>query len=153
MLAGATATSHASTDVTFSDTYYAEGPVRPGFAQATYLLDTFTINAGQGATSAFVSIPCRNPYMPHGYGAGLIPVTLGQAYTVNAHFFVQNMNVDFTPSSAQIFAALDFRFFEADGVTPAAISDAPESASFALIGMGVGALAILRKSRANTLCD
>lgn len=82
-----------------------------------------------------------------------IPVTLGTTMTLEA---VGNIAYCCTIGPGLYFTGgsvdglFQLRFFESDGVTPVAVSDAPEPATWGMIGLTLVGAALLRKRRSMT---
>jgi hypothetical protein len=78
----------------------------------------------------------------------LIPVTLGTAFILEANGATTNWSAAFDAfSGGYLRTVYDFRFLEADGVTPVPVSEAPEPLAVAMTGLGIGALGLLLKKK------
>lgn len=75
-----------------------------------------------------------------------IPVMLGTPLTLVANGHLTNETRDREGTTAgQLETEFQFRFFEADGSTPVAVSEAPEPSTSALAGLALTATVLLRK--------
>jgi hypothetical protein len=117
----------------------SDGPSRPGFVTGPFLIQ-------HRGTEYGVFFPGYANRLEYGWGAGAppIPITLGELFP-----FVSTIRINFSNDVGQDASIAGMiQFFEADGVTPVAITDAtaPEPGSFLLFGLG-GAALLARRTR------
>lgn len=165
------AVSSARSQVSVNETLFTTGSMRPGFVQISAAagsagnfrgdvgsldisLESVAIScfpSGQTAVcilwpNGFHSVPgYQLPFDGRTPLTGYYPFTLGQAfnfsYSGSAAGFSDVLGVGAGYANIQ----LQFRFFEADGVTPAAVQAVPEPATFALFGVALGFMAAFRR--------
>jgi PEP-CTERM motif-containing protein len=133
----------ATADASLSVGLYTAGPVRAGFLEVLTGGNFAGVTGGDGIGTTQWALS------PFGVAAGctgafcfsdplLQPFLLGTAFQFNE-------NMDFTelgnelsgPASGFGTTQLTFLFFEADGVTPVQVSEAPEPAAYGLLGIGM----------------
>jgi len=77
-----------------------------------------------------------------------IPVTLGTAFTLEANGGTTNWASGFDGrSGGSLNTVFQFRFLEADGVTPVGVSQAPEPVTLGMVGLAFCSLAFVNKAR------
>ena len=136
------ANGHA--EANFSDQLYTAGPVRTGIVKGSNTYDRFVYSpasASQGAT-----FTGKGPYDQFGPAAPTMYITLGQPFYVNAFAKADSSN-----GNGITGVNLQLNFFEADGITPVAISDVPEPGTLGFLALaGFGCL--LRKRSCVRVC-
>jgi hypothetical protein len=142
--AASTPIGSAEASFAFSDTYITEGSLRPGTVRGWFQP---AVNRYGGFYSYDAIYPGRgiNPLI--GPGAGARPITLGVPFTVTAYGTVRSLSDDGTQSFASINTLFSLSFFEADGVTPVALTEVPEPTSYLLLSAGLLGLPLVRKRR------
>lgn len=149
--------------INFSDTLVTAGASRSGYLQIQgYGSGASFYDGGASMTSglllngaaATTEISCysNSSYCTPGTGYyntyTLIPVTLGTAITIEANGHTNNSASAFDGSSGgSLSTTYQFRFLEADGVTPVSVSEAPEPATLGLLSLSCGAILVARKRR------
>lgn len=152
----------ASTNVSiqYQASILTAGALRPGYLQITHTeIPNFFYNGEATLTTGFTLYPQFDPVNPitllscdsrNGCSPGvgyysnlhsLIPVTLGSTLTLESLGVLSNQAgfVD-GQSGGSLQVSFQFRFLEADGTTPVALTATPEPASWALIGAGFAML-------------
>lgn len=138
LMAAATPVGTAVATLNFSATYITDGPVRPGI-----MIGLFQPAVGRYGGQYTYSVVAPGSEV-QGYGPSrLVPVTLGQPISVSLFERVNSFSDDGTQSYVYLYGGLQLSFFEADGVTPVALSEAPEPTSLAMFGCGLAALSLL----------
>ncbi len=146
-VAAASLVSAATAQITFSDALTTGGPVRTGIIRGSFLPTTW----GYGGIE---SISLVSPALPYASFGPSLPIAfeLGQPFTLTIAGSARSLSDDGTPSTAQFDIPFDLAFFEADGVTPVALTEttaAPEPATVALSLLGIaGALAFRKRQTA-----
>jgi hypothetical protein len=138
--------SLATAQITFSDTLTTEGPARTGIVRGIFEPSTFRYG---GVVSASLVSPVF-PYQTFGPSAPTMTFELGQPFTLMIVGSALTSSDDGTPSTAQFWMPFDLAFFEADGVTPVALTEvtpAPEPASVALTLIAVAGLIVCHRRR------
>jgi len=128
--AASTPAGTASASITFFDTYATAGPVRPGTMRG-FFQPSMPSRYG-GFFSYSLSAPGLN--FPSIGPSLVVPITLGQSFTVSMSMVARSLSDDGTQSFVNARNPLSLSFFEADGVTPVALAEVPEPRSAALIG-------------------
>ncbi len=78
----------------------------------------------------------------------MIPIVLGTDFNLAATGYVDDWaNLLDGQSGGKLNSTFQFRFFELDGVTPVALSDAPEPATWSLLGFALGAALVAKRRR------
>jgi hypothetical protein len=129
-LAYAYAHSSATAQITFSDTLTTAGPVRTGIVRGIFEPTTFRY--GGIVNTSLVSPVLR--YSTFGPSAPPMTIELGETFTLTMVGIGITSSDDGTPSTAQFNMPFNLAFFEADGVTPVALSEvtaAPEPSTWA----------------------
>jgi len=140
--------SSATSDASLSVELYTTGPVRQGFLEI-FVGGTFAgVTGGDGIGSKEYSLS------PTGIAAGCVgalcfndpllqPITLGSTFQFNEDMKFTEMGNN-TSGQASGFGTtqLTFLFFEANGVTPAQVSEAPEPGSRSLLSLGFLAVVV-----------
>ena len=124
-----------------SDYYYGDG-------QMDLSLGSVTVRCPGNRFALTGCILSAAPYTPPEYNVPVFPsslqeefaFTLGQPFNFNFSGKASAYGNTGPPSGGDAFIQFQFRFFEADGVTPVAVA-APEPATFALFGIALGVLA------------
>ncbi|MFL6450787.1 MAG: PEP-CTERM sorting domain-containing protein [Bryobacteraceae bacterium] len=159
-----TPAAQTSIAVSYTKALSTGGPVRSGYLQIEGYGSGAGFNDGGasmtsgillGSGSAYQTEVTCYSYSSHctsgtGYYTynSLIPVTLGTAFTIEANGGTTNWASAFDGSSGgSLSTVYNFRFLEADGVTSAAVSQAPEPATLGMIGLAFSSLVILRKAQ------
>src|SRR5206468_9462546 len=112
------------------DTLTTDGPVREGIVRGYFIPDTFR---GGGMNDADVSVRMVSPVLPYasfGLGAPPMTVELGHPFTL----LIEGSGSAMADAYGNFDAAFQLNFFEADGVTPVALSEvtaAPEPSTWA----------------------
>ncbi len=146
------------------------GPVRDGYVQITGDGSSTYFYDGQGEmTSGIVSANASSPLTeiscaansvtgcapgPHYYSVmnPLIPISLGTNINLAATGFVNDWVGPLDgQSGGELDTTFQFRFFEADGVTPVAVSDVPEPATWGLIAFIGGAVLVVKRGALRAL--
>ena len=127
-------------DTTLSAVLQTEGAVRAGFATGPFLIQ----NHGAQPSVFFPGYANR---LEFGLGAGAppIPITLGGLFSFTSAIHIQPFDGE---GDASIVGRI--RFFEADGVTPVAVSEvtaAPEPGSLVLAAPALAGLWFLRRKK------
>ncbi len=145
--------STASAQITFSEAFTTDGPERTGLVRGYFYPDTFRYG---GSISASIVSPTLL-YPTFTEAAPNITFELGEPFTLTIVGTANALSDDGTPSFAEFDIPFHLAFFEADGVTPVAltefkavpdVADAPEPASVALCLIGViGAVAFGTRSK------
>ena len=161
------AISSARSQISVNETLFTTGSVRSGFVQVSATgSSTGDFRGSSGSLDlslASIAVSCFGsgqaaatcvlwPNGAHSIPGYVLPVslqyypfTLGQAFNLS---YSGSAGGDSTPlGSANGYADLQFqfRFFEADGVTPVTVEAVPEPATFALFGVALGAFIAGRK--------
>lgn len=139
--------SEATASVTLIDTLTTAGPVRTGVIRGFFYPGYFRYGGSLGYGIDFADKP--STWSTFTEEAPLIYTTLGQPFTLTAHVYANALSDDNTPSNANVGTPMSYlSFFEADGVTPVALSEvAPEPASILLGVVGLGGLALFSRVR------
>jgi len=164
----------ATISIDYSQQVITAGPERAGYLQISlgdyhsgYFYDGHASMTSGFTISPIVSPFTGNPYTQiecgsntvgcspgNGYWGNYdrIPVTLGSPLTLVANGHLSNMAqyID-AQSGDEMNTSFLFRFFEADGTTPAGVelmSDAPEPSTYGLVGLALAGAARLRKKLA-----
>ena len=158
------AAAQTSIAVSYSSTLSTGGPVRSGYLQIEgYGYGANFNDGGASMTSGILlgsgnlyqtEITCysNSSYCTPGIGYytynSLIPVTLGTSFIIEANGSTSNAAAGFDGlSGGSLNTVYNFRFLEADGVTPVAVSQVPEPVTVGLVGLAFSSFAILRKAR------
>ncbi|MFL6448720.1 MAG: PEP-CTERM sorting domain-containing protein [Bryobacteraceae bacterium] len=135
--------SDATAQIELKDTFTTAGPVRQGLV-AGYFSTDFSHYAGGGGTS--ILSPALSRYTSSGSGSDAsIPFTLGQPFTLDILSSAYSRSDDDTLSYYSTEGTFSYKFFEADGVTPVALSEAPEPSTYALAGFSLVGVALFRR--------
>lgn len=158
--------SLATTQINWDDYLLTADPVRAGYLKIQSI-QTPTVGtdgaggfvnfgfstAGNGITTGFIGCDNFGGCVPGNGGINaedpLIPITLGVplelisqgAASANAERIVDDIQ-----AVAIMIESYEFRFLEADGVTPVAVSEAPEPATVLLVGAVLTAAFLLKRS-------
>ncbi|MFL6415879.1 MAG: PEP-CTERM sorting domain-containing protein [Bryobacteraceae bacterium] len=136
-------TSNARVD--FVDTFTTAGPVRTGIASGFFMPSESHYGGGFGWD---IDFPGLWPNL-NSFGSGpQFTVTLGQEFTVSAYLSARAITDDGTASFASVSTPFYLTFFEADGVTPVALSEvstAPEPTTLAVAALGLLTLLVARR--------
>ncbi len=138
--------SLATAQITFSDTLTTDGPVRTGIVRGTFQPSMFRYG---GIVSTSLVSPTL-PYPTFGPSAPTMTFELGQPFTLTMIGSGVTSSDDGTPSTAQFWMPFDLAFFEADGLTPVALTEvtaAPEPSTWASLAGGLVMLACWRRRR------
>lgn len=77
-----------------------------------------------------------------------IPFDLGQAFPIAMTVRVYGDEIpNYDAIVGSVGMTYDFRFFEADGVTPVAVTATPEPATWSLLGLTLSGVALLKQRR------
>jgi hypothetical protein len=140
--ASSTPSGSAYSQSTFADAYVTAGPVRPGYVIGPFFSDGSRYG---GREIGYVSI---NGQTLSAFGpTHQFPILLGTVIPVSVYASAQSLSDDGTPSFVDLQTILSLQFFESDGLTPVAISEAPEPGTATLLSFGILALPLL------TLCS
>lgn len=137
LMASATPAGTAVATLNFNATYTTDGPVRQGI-----MIGNFQPAVGRYGGQFTYSIVAPGRHQLYGPSL-LVPITLGQPFAISLFERVNSNSDDGTQSYIYLYGGLQFSFFEADGVTPVGLSEAPEPASLALFGCGLAAFLVL----------
>lgn len=145
-VAASSVESGATAQITFSDMLTTDGPVRTGVIRGRFLPTTY----GYGGIE---SVSLVSPVLPYSSFGPSLPITfqLGQPFALTMVGGAMSLSDDLTPSTAQFDMPFVFAFFEADGVTPVALSEltpAPEPSTWASLAGGLGVLAYWKRRKA-----
>lgn len=162
-------TSRAGSDVSVKEALFTTGPVRPGFVQISASGQRTSNFRGSSGTLdvlfGHIAVSCHDngfgsvascilwPNGEHSVPAYLLPVsgqsypfTLGQVFNFS---YLGSAGADSLPGyggfGADASVQFQFRFFEADGVTPVSVEAVPEPGTFALFGVAWGLLAAVKR--------
>lgn len=136
--AASTPAGGAFASFAFTDTYNTAGPVRQGTLRGWFQP---SVNRYGGIATVGSSYPGQlGPIL--GPGAGALSITLGQPFTVSAYATARSSSDDGTQSFIGVDSQFSLSFFEADGVTPVALTEVPEPSDYALISSVIFALAV-----------
>jgi hypothetical protein len=136
--------SSATAQITFSDTFSTDGPLRTGIVRGIF--QPYTFRYGGMVSTSLVSPTL--PYPTFGPSAPAMTFELGQTFTLTMIGSAVTSSDDGTPSTAQFQMPLNLAFFEADGVTPVALTEvtaAPEPSTWASLAAGLVMLACWRR--------
>jgi hypothetical protein len=144
-VASASPQSGATAQITFSDTLTTNGPVRTGVIRGRFLPTTY----GYGGIESTTLV---SPVLPYSSFGPSLPITihLGQPFMLTMVGRAMSLSDDRTPFIAQFDMPFDLAFFEADGVTPVALTEvtaAPEPSTWASLAGGLVMLACWRRRR------
>ncbi len=136
-----TALAVVQVDTALSTVLQTDAPSRPGFVTGPFLIQN------HGAQPA-VSFPGYANRLEFGLGAGAppVPITLGELFSFTSAIHIQPFDGE---GDASIVGRI--QFFEADGVTPVAVSEvtaAPEPGSILLAAPALAGLWFLRRKKA-----
>jgi hypothetical protein len=154
----------SSIAVSYTNTLTTSGSVRSGYLQiqgygyGSNFYDgaaTMTTGIVVGSGSPYqteVTCSANSGYCTPGTGYynyySLIPVTLGTAFTIEANGGTTDWASGFDGlSGGSLNTVFNFRFLEADGRTPVAVSEAPEPMTVGMVGLALSSVAIFRKRR------
>lgn len=146
--------SAAQSSLSYHGDYLTSGPVRQGFLQINlsgysgdpysgYMNATILLSMPDGSPSA--NIDCYDG-LCHGnshefYSGGLIPYVLGTSFSLDGTGnALASAGFNDGSSAGDTNLSYNFRFFEADGVTPVSVSEIPEPASVSLVLVSLAAL-------------
>jgi len=135
-----TAIAVAKVNTTLSALLQTDGPLRPGFVTGPFLIQN---HAAQPSVS-FPGYPNRFEF-GLGPSAPPIPITLGGLFSFVSAIHIQPFDGE---GDASIVGRI--QFFEADGVTPVAVSEvtaAPEPGSLVLAAPALAVLWFLRRKK------
>ena len=158
-------TSTADSQVSVNEALFTPGSVRSGFVQINATgstgdifredysdLDLSLGPIGVGcinqvfAASLCVLGPNGGVHNPPTYSFPIngqyYPFTLGQAFNFSYSGTAAGFSDAIGDGEGSTNMQFQFRFFEADGVTPVAVEAAPEPGSLALLGVALGMLAV-----------
>ncbi len=133
----------ATANASLSVELYTAGPLRTGVLEIVKGGNFAGVTGGNGIGSTQYSLS------PTGLAAGcagaicfndplLQPITLGTTFQFNEDMnFTENGSDLSGPASGFGSTQLTFLFFEADGVTPVQVSEAPEPAAYGLVAIGI----------------
>ena len=130
------------------------GPTRLGYLQMYFFAIVTSYNSGGGST--FSVGPHVLNSRPRGSNCSqctqpLIPFQLGSQFLVSLTGRALGLGTWYSGDSVVVSGTSSFRFFEADGVTPVAVSTAetPEPATWLGVSIGIGLIAFRGRSRRN----
>lgn len=143
----------ASASMNYNAQIITNGPVRSGFLQIQFTYSSQAFDDGRAEiTSGFTFPSTINPLVScaatrsldpcspaPGYYSffGLIPVTLGEVLTLQSVGTLLNVTDTFVAGSGgSVGLNYQFRFLEADRLTPVAVAQTPEPSTSVLLGCG-----------------
>lgn len=147
----------AKTVVNMIETLTTAGALRSGYVQFAGSATSDHFYDGRGAVSSgIVDIPvaeimcddldstCSYEIAPY----SLIPVTLGTSLQIETDGYTNNQaGGDDGSSGGYLDTTYQFRFFEADGVTPVLVTALPEPATWFQLALALGVAGLVRKRR------
>ena len=148
----------ATSSISYSGTFLTAGPLRAGYLELVGSASVERPDNGQAGLTISMSpfdASLPTPALSCGlYGCSLgyysshplVPFTLGTSFTLTASGSLFS-SASFLDGSSEGSQSADFglRLFEADGVTPVALSEVPEPSSLALFGLSLGVFLMKRK--------
>jgi len=158
--------AQTSIAVAYTSTLSTGGPVRSGYLQiegygigANFYDGGATMRSGiqvgsgspyQTEISCYSNSSYCNPGTGYSNTHSLIPVTLGTAFILEANGATNNWASGSDGySGGSLRTVYNFRFLEADGLTPVAVSEAPEPLTIGLVGLAFGVFGMLRRKARN----
>ena len=115
--------STASATITFTDTFTTSGPVRAGVVEGDFYPNLFRYG---GSASANIVSPVL-PYATFTEAAPTMTFELGEAFTLTIVARATALSDDGTSSFSSFDVPFNLNFFEADGVTPVALTELHQS--------------------------